>query len=114
MGAENAAGAADVHVRAVDAKLVHENGRGFAQEIESLLDQGVQKVVLDFSNLAYISSWGIGTLAAIHSKFKKKGGKVKLASLQSPIKIMLGIVGFDQLFEVYDTVGEAVASFDVN
>jgi anti-anti-sigma factor len=107
-------GQSEVIVKAVDAKLVHENGRGFAEEVASLLDQGATKVVLDFSRLAYISSWGVGTLAAIHSKFKKKGALVKLAALQSPIKIMLSIVGFDQLFEVFDTVEEAAASFEVN
>ena len=114
MQSENVGGAANVVVKTVDAKLVHENGRGFAEEIEGLLEEGKTQVVLDFSRLAYISSWGIGTLAAIHSKFKKKGGKVKLAALQSPIKIMLSIVGFDQLFEVFDSVPEAVASFEVN
>ena len=114
MQSEKPSGAGGVVVKAIDAKLVHENGRGFAEEIENLLEEGVTKVVLDFTRLAYISSWGIGTLAAIHSKFKKKGGKVKLAALQSPIKIMLSIVGFDQLFEVFDSVPEAVASFDVN
>jgi len=69
------------------------------------------KMVLDLSELRYISSAGLRTLADILTRNQQNGGDLKLATVNPKILRILQIIGFDQFFTIYDTVDAAVESF---
>jgi anti-anti-sigma factor len=88
---------------------------GYANEMDSFLHtaaaEGKTKMVLDLSELAYISSAGLRSFADILSLNKAQGGDLKLAAVNPKILRILQIIGFDQFFSIYDSVDEAVAAF---
>jgi len=76
---------------------------------EEILD-GRKKLILDCKHLGYISSLGLGRLVQVHSRMKKKGGDVKLAEVHGAVAQVLGVVGLNRIFQIYPTVGDAIAA----
>jgi anti-sigma B factor antagonist len=70
-----------------------------------------RKVILDLSNLEYLSSAGIGRLVALLKKSKDGGGAFKLCSLQEPIREIFDLLRLNSIFDVYPSLEAALASF---
>ena len=68
-------------------------------------------MVLDMTNVQYICSAGLRTLADVLTKNKEKGGDLKLAALNPKVMRILRIIGFDKFFSIYETAGAAAADF---
>ena len=79
--------------------------------LHQAVDSGKTKMVLDLSDLAYISSAGLRTFADILSLNQAKGGDLKLAAINPKILRIINIIGFDQFFSIYDSVSDAVDAF---
>ena len=66
-------------------------------------------VVLDFSEVPYISSAGLRVLMLASKQAKAQGGTIAIAALQPlPLEIF-AISRFDQVLAVFPTVAEALA-----
>ena len=76
---------------------------------EEILD-GRKKLILDCGQLTFISSMGLGMLVRVHARMKKGGGDVKLAAVQSVVAQVLSVVGLNRIFQIYSTVGDAIAA----
>ena len=61
------------------------------------LDEGR---TVDFAQLDYISSAGLGVLLAAQKRLSEKGQSLKLINVNSHIKDVFHFSGFDQLFEI--------------
>ena len=56
--------------------------------------------VVDFAQLDYISSAGLGVLLACQKTLRDKGQGLKLVHLNPHIQDVLHFSGFDQIFEI--------------
>src|SRR4051812_29252686 len=72
----------------------------FNQAVQSHLDQGRTKIILDCRNLGYISSLGLGSLVALRARLRKKGGEIKLAAVFGMAAEAIRLVGIDQLLHI--------------
>ena len=79
--------------------------------LQAAVAEGKHKMILEMADLKYISSSGLRTLADILTQNKEAGGDLKLVALNSKVKRVLQIVGFDKFFSMYDTVDEAVTAY---
>jgi anti-sigma B factor antagonist len=68
-----------------------------AQEAFSRVERGV---VVDFADLDYISSAGLGVLFATQRRLLGVGGGLKLVNLDPHIREVFRIAGFDAVFEI--------------
>jgi anti-anti-sigma factor len=68
-------------------------------------------MVLDMSDLRYISSAGLRILADVLTRNQEAGGDLKLASLNKKVQRVFEIIGFDKFFAIYETVDAAVAAY---
>ncbi len=57
-------------------------------------------LVLDFSNLKYINSTFIGSLASWYTTMRGKGGYVRLLNVNNQIREILALVGLTDLLEI--------------
>jgi anti-sigma B factor antagonist len=73
--------------------------------------EGGRKIVLDLSNMEYLSSAGVGILVGLLKKSKGGDGALKLCSLQEPIRELFELLRLNTIFEVYPTLDAALASF---
>jgi anti-sigma B factor antagonist len=109
-------------------KTIHNNIRGvivvrlsgaiyFGEESTSLrsLVKGLlndsRQMVLDLAEVTHIDSGGLGTLVSLYASAKKVGGEIKLARVGDHARELLQITRLVTLFEIFDTVEDAIASF---
>ena len=79
-------------------------------KVNSLLNQGQKKIVLNLAAVPYIDSAGLGILVAMHLSAKNKGTALYLCNLGQKFHEVLQITTLLTVFEVYDTEAAAVAS----
>ena len=76
-----------------------------------LLASGTRKVVVDLSKTEWMSSAGIGGLVGARQAFEDVGAQISLAGLTARIKELVTITRLTEVFEVHDTVEEALTAF---
>ena len=69
-------------------------------EIQPLLDGADKTIVLDCSELSYISSSGLRIFLTIRKAAAEAGGKVVIEGLSPQIRQVFMMTGFLQLFEI--------------
>ena len=79
---------------------------------ERLKDQ--KNILFDLSKMSHIDSSGLGALVSILQWVNTNGGAIKLAQIQSRPKIVFDITKVYRVFDIYETVEEALASFNKN
>ncbi|WP_157151557.1 STAS domain-containing protein [Brachyspira sp. SAP_772] len=80
-------------------------------ELDALIESGSINLILEISKVEYLSSSGIRVFINMMRKVKDKNGKLVLASVPDAIKKILKTVDLEDLFEVFDSVDDALASF---
>ncbi len=80
--------------------------------LRSIFDERRFRVVLDLSEMSYMSSAGLKVLLAALKEAKRwNRGDLRLAALQPQVHDTLNLVGLLQLFRIYPSTVEAVGSF---
>jgi anti-sigma B factor antagonist len=71
-----------------------------------------RQIVLDLGDVTHIDSGGLGTLVSLYGSARKVGGEIKLAHIGNHTRELLQITRLVTLFEIFDTVEDAIASFE--
>jgi anti-sigma B factor antagonist len=81
-----------------------------AKALESAGRRGKHKIVVDMSEVEYMSSAGFRALGdAQRNSHRHQHGEVVLAQVPAPIRDALEIVGFTEYFHIEDSVAAALA-----
>ena len=80
-------------------------------KIQSLVQQGRKKLVLDLGGVSYVDSAGLGQLVQVYATTKNHGGALKLVNLTKRLKDLLVVSKLLTVFDSFDSEAEAVASF---
>src|SRR5262245_59908691 len=79
-----------------------------AQALEAANQHGKYKIVIDMSQLEYMSSAGFRALGDSQRNSKRQnGGEVILAQVPENIREALDLVGFTEYFRIFDNVTSA-------
>jgi anti-sigma B factor antagonist len=81
-------------------------------KIQSLLQQGYRKLLLDMGSVSYVDSAGLGQLVQVYATTSHLGGSLKLLNLTKRLKDLLVLTKLLTVFEAYDSEAAAVASFN--
>ena len=91
--------------------ILGEESFALREAVQNLMAAGKKKVVLNMSDVTYIDSAGLGILVASYVSAKKQGAVIRLCSLGSKFREVLQLTRLFTIFDVYDSVTEAVESF---
>lgn len=85
----------------------------FEAAVQKIIDEGRYRIVADLSGTEYMSSAAFRVLISALKQVKKgtRRGDVRLAGISPRLMETFKLGGFDELFEFFDTQGEAVGSF---
>lgn len=81
------------------------------QAMEMQIDGGQQWIVLDLSQVDFMSSAGVRVLLQMAKSVRVKGGDLCLAAAQSSVERTLEISGLARVLKTYLFVTEAVHEF---
>jgi anti-sigma B factor antagonist len=80
-------------------------------KINSLVLQGRKNLVLNFAEVPYIDSAGLGQVVGAYTTVSRQGGSLKLLNLTKKITDLLAITKLLTVFETHDNEADAVRSF---
>ena len=82
-------------------------------KVNSLVNQGIKKIILNLADVPYIDSAGLGEVVRTYTTVKRQGGTMRLLNLTKRIEDLLAITKLLTVFETYDNEADAVRSFTV-
>jgi anti-sigma B factor antagonist len=106
-----------VDLIAVSGRVDAASAPQLKQQIEAVFEEGRYRIVLDLSELEYISSPGLRVLIEARKQARNwkftdiEGGDIRIVHMPARVKEVFDLTGFTALFDIYDDTVEAVGSF---
>ena len=82
--------------------------------VNTLVNQGHKKIVLNLADVPYIDSAGLGEVVRTYTTVSRQGGSLKLLNLTKRITDLLSITKLLTVFETFESENEAVRSFSAS
>lgn len=80
-------------------------------QVRERIDSGWRSILLDLSNVYFMSSSGLRALLLLRKDLMTLGGELRLAALQSQVREVFDMTGFSQVFAIHATPEEARQAF---
>ena len=91
--------------------LIGEGDELLREKINSLVEGGKSKIVLNLAEVPYVDSAGLGEIVRCYTTASRKNGKLKLLHLTKRIQDLLSITKLLTVSETFDDEEKAVKSF---
>jgi len=92
----------------LDDTVIQEIG----DELFGLVDKQFRpKMVLDFTNVDYLSSAALGKLITLHKRVREKKGHLRFCAIKPKIYDVFRITKLDKIFEIHEDRDKALGSF---
>ncbi|HBB36344.1 MAG TPA: anti-sigma factor antagonist [Cyanobacteria bacterium UBA8803] len=75
----------------------------FRQEISDLVESNVDIVLIDFKEVTFMDSSGLGALVLALKTVRAAGGKLFVCSVNEQIKMLFELTSMDRVFEIFPT-----------
>lgn len=78
---------------------------------QKLVDEGKYNIVVNFKDLNYISSAGLGVFMGFIEDVRNHNGDIKLTTMSPKIFRVFDLLGFPSLYEIFEKESEALSKF---
>ncbi len=92
----------------LDAHTAPELENAFQQ----LVDEKKYNIIVNFEELSYISSAGLGVFMGFIEEIRKNDGDIKLTNMKPKIFRVFDLLGFPTLYDILDEEEQAIKKFD--
>jgi len=75
----------------------------FRQEISDLVQSNADIVLIDFQDVTFMDSSGLGALVLALKTVRAAGGKLFVCSVNEQIKMLFELTSMDRVFEIFPT-----------
>ncbi len=79
--------------------------------ISNVISDGKNYILVNFNNLDYISSAGLGVFMAFIEEIRDKNGDIKLCEMSPKVFQVFDLLGFPILFDILDTEEQVLEKF---
>lgn len=83
----------------------------FEEKVQSELQAGQVRIIVDCGKLTYISSAGLGVFMSFIEEIREQQGDIKICGLVPKVRHTFEILGFQDIFDLLDDVPSAVQRF---
>ena len=84
----------------------------FVHDLYERIDNGLRKIIVDCSDMDYISSLDLSVLARVRSRITAKGGDLKICSAEGTVREVLRVTNLDKLFDLHSDLESARQTFE--
>lgn len=88
--------------------LAGSDGPYLRQKVKDLIDAGARKLLVDFGDVPYIDSTGLGFLAGARVTAQNAGAGLVLAKVNTHVRKILDEVNLSQFFSIAENESEAM------
>ncbi len=82
----------------------------FKKGIQEVLDSGDKNIILNFENMLFINSSGLGKLILTAKKTAESGGSLKVINLSDDLKDLFNFTRLSEKINIFDSEQEAMAN----
>lgn len=97
----------DVGIVSISGRLIVANARSFKETFADIIEKA-NFIVLDLTDMEYVDSMGLGSIISFYKALQEQDGDLCIACLQSKPKTLFQITKVYLIFDVFDTLNEAV------
>lgn len=101
----------EVKVLVFEGKLDAQTSPDAQLQLSRLIEEGGNRVLVNFEKLDYISSAGLRVLLAAAKQLKGSDGELRICSLNEIVSEVFDISGFTTIFKVFGSESEALEGF---
>ena len=102
----------DVAILAISGKLMGgPDMERIRARIAGLVDGGTKKILLDFAEVPWVNSSGVGLLLALVTSVPRSGAQIKFVHINERVRSILDVTRISSHVESYADEDLAVASF---
>ena len=81
------------------------------QLVKDQLDDGKRNILLNFRNVEFIDSFGVGEILASYISTHNLGGKLKIAKISKKLFIIFQVTMLTKVLEIFDDEDVALDSY---
>lgn len=103
-----------------DIEIIYLNGfldAHTAGELEKAIEQSINeqkyKLLINFENLEYISSAGLGVFMSFIEEIRDKGGDIKMTRMNDKVFSIFDLLGFPMLFDIHKDEDFIISKFSI-
>jgi anti-sigma B factor antagonist len=86
--------------------------QAIAEQLFNLVDEaGERKMLLNFSNVEYMSSAALGKLINLHKKLTTLNGRLTMCNVIPQIYEVFAITKLDKIFKIFPNEDDALATY---
>jgi anti-anti-sigma factor len=101
---------ADTVILGLSGKLDALNAKIFENKVLGVIGSGAQRLIVDLSQLEYVSSSGLRIFLLAAKRLQPTNGKIGLCGLQDQIRQVFDLAGFSSILSIYGSRDEAIKS----
>jgi anti-anti-sigma factor len=95
------------------SRATYKEAGHFKKNLDELINRNHKKIIVDISQCEFIDSTFLGALVLSLKSSAKIGGDIRLVKPHEVVKTLMERAGTLNVFNLYDTVDEAMNSFEV-
>lgn len=76
------------------------------EQVKQKLASGYSDFIIDFTNVRYVKSTGIGVLIRAYTSINNSNGRMALTCINDKIAGLLELTNLHQVFDIYESVDE--------
>jgi anti-anti-sigma factor len=80
--------------------------------VKSHLERGKRNILLNFVNVEFIDSFGVGEILASYVSTQNLGGKLKLCGVSKKIYLIFQVTNLVRVLEIFDDCESALKNFE--
>jgi anti-anti-sigma factor len=100
----------DVHVVTATGRLDGIYSSAFANQVGELLTGTNPKILIDFTDIDYVSSAGLRALLILVKKAKATGSVFALCGVNEQVREVLNISGYAPMFSIHSGRADGIAA----
>jgi anti-sigma B factor antagonist len=94
-----------------EERLDAHNSEELKAEMNRLFAAGSKELIVDLKDVRFIDSSGLGVLVSGFKNASSRQGSIKLSGLQTQVKSMFELTRLHRVFDIFQTVDDALESF---
>lgn len=96
-----------------DGRIDGSNAYEFQSSIDDAVEDDYNAVILDLSDLSYISSAGLRVILLLAKNLRSRNAQLVLCSIADTVRDVFEISGFGKIIPTYDSQEEAISAVNV-
>jgi len=88
------------------------NAAGLEDTLQRVIDDRCYRIVVDLSDVSYVSSAGWGIFISEIKRIRRNGGDIKLAAMRPEVREVFELLEFNSILRPFDDRKLAVKDFD--